>query len=43
MRLLTRFDTRFQPRLIEASYELLHAEHQAGELELPVDLHELAT
>jgi len=27
---------------VEAIYELLHAEHQAGELELPVDLHELA-
>ncbi|MDQ3241656.1 MAG: QsdR family transcriptional regulator [Actinomycetota bacterium] len=42
MRLLTRFDTGFQPRLIEAIYELLADEHEAGELELPVDLRELA-
>ena len=42
MRLLTRFDTGFQPRLIEAIHELLATEHEAGEIDLPVDLRELA-
>jgi AcrR family transcriptional regulator len=42
MRLLTRFDTGFQPRLINAIYELLKTEHEAGKLELPIDLRELA-
>ncbi len=42
MRLLTRFDTGFQPRLIEAIHELLADEHEVGELDLPVDLRELA-
>lgn len=42
MRLLTRHETDFQPRLIAAVEDLLDAEAQAGELDLPVDHHELA-
>jgi AcrR family transcriptional regulator len=42
MRLLTRHETDFQPRLIGAVHELLEEEAGAGRLELPVDLHELA-
>ena len=42
MRLLTRHDTDFQPRLIGAIEELLREETDAGRLELPVDLHEVA-
>jgi AcrR family transcriptional regulator len=42
MRLLTRHDTDFQPRLIQAIHALLCEEAQAGRLELPVDLRELA-
>jgi AcrR family transcriptional regulator len=42
MRLLTRYDTGFQPRLIEAIYSMLDEEALAGRIELPVDLHELA-
>jgi AcrR family transcriptional regulator len=42
MRLLTRHDTDFQPRLIGAVQELLKQEADAGRLDLPVDLHELA-
>ncbi len=42
MRLLTRHQTGFQPRLIGAIEELLDTEAQAGRLELPVDRHELA-
>jgi AcrR family transcriptional regulator len=42
MRLLTRHDAGFQPRLIRAIEELLDEEAEAGELTLPVDLHELA-
>lgn len=42
MRLLTRHDTGFQPRLIAAVQDLLEAEQEAGRLSLPVDLHELA-
>ena len=38
MRLLTRADMGFQPRLIDAVHQLLAAES----LDLPVDLHELA-
>ena len=38
MRLLTRHETDFQPRLIGAMHELLVAER----LDLPVDLHEVA-
>jgi AcrR family transcriptional regulator len=40
MRLLTRHETDFQPRLIAAIHELLDEEAEA--LDLPVDLHELA-
>ncbi|MGD0453591.1 MAG: QsdR family transcriptional regulator [Solirubrobacteraceae bacterium] len=42
MRLLTRHDTNFQPRLIGAIQELLGQETDAGRLDLPVDLHEVA-
>lgn len=42
MRLLTRHETDFQPRLIAAIEALLEAETIAGRLELAVDLHELA-
>jgi AcrR family transcriptional regulator len=42
MRLLTRHETDFQPRLIAAIEELLRDEADAGRLDLPVDLHELA-
>lgn len=42
MRLLTRHDTHFQPRLIAAVQDLLEDEAQAGRLNLPVDLHDLA-
>jgi AcrR family transcriptional regulator len=42
MRLLTRRETNFQPRLISAMHDLLERETAAGRLDLPVDLHELA-
>jgi AcrR family transcriptional regulator len=42
MRLLTRHDTDFQPRLIAAVELLLEAEVDSGALEVPVELHELA-
>jgi AcrR family transcriptional regulator len=42
MRLLTRRETDFQPRLIAAIEELLRAEATTGGLDVPVDLHELA-
>lgn len=42
MRLLTRRETDFQPRLIAAVEELLRAEAATGALDVPVDLHELA-
>ena len=42
MRLLTRHDTDFQPRLIAAMHDLLEQEAGAGRLDLPVDLQELA-
>lgn len=42
MRLLTRHDTHFQPRLIAAVQELLEAEQAAGRLELPVGAGDLA-
>ena len=42
MRLLTRHETGFQPRLIAAVEALLRRETDAGRLDLPVDLHELA-
>jgi AcrR family transcriptional regulator len=42
MRLLTRHDTDFQPRLIRAIQDLLEEETEAGRLDLPADLHEVA-
>ena len=42
MRLLTRRETNFQPRLIDAMHDLLERETEAGRLDLPVDLHDLA-
>jgi AcrR family transcriptional regulator len=42
MRLLTRAETGFQPRLIDAMHDLLSEETEAGRLDLPVDLHEVA-
>lgn len=42
MRLLTRHDTAFQPRLIAAIEELLTEEAAVGRLDLPVNLHDLA-
>jgi AcrR family transcriptional regulator len=42
MRLLTRRETDFQPRLIAAIEELLRGEAAGGALDVPVDLHELA-
>jgi AcrR family transcriptional regulator len=42
MRLLTRSDAGFQPRLIDTINRLLHAEARAGRLDLPVDLREVA-
>ena len=42
MRLLTRRDGGFQPRMIAAIGDLLRAETAAGALDLPVDLDEVA-
>jgi hypothetical protein len=42
MRLLTRHETDFQPRLIHAIERLLTQEADAGRLDLPVDLPDLA-
>lgn len=42
MRLLTRHDTGFQPRLIAAMHDLLAQEASAGRLDLPADLNEVA-
>jgi AcrR family transcriptional regulator len=42
MRLLTRRDTGFQPRLIDAIHGLLEKEERAGHIDLPVDLREVA-
>ena len=42
MRLLTRYETGFQPRLIDAMHDLLAQETEAGRLSLPVDLREVA-
>jgi AcrR family transcriptional regulator len=42
MRLLTRHDTDFQPRLIAAIEDILREEADAERLDLPVDLHEVA-
>lgn len=42
MRLLTRRDMDFQPRLIEAVERLLEEEVAAGRMELPADLYDVA-
>jgi AcrR family transcriptional regulator len=42
MRLLTLHDAGFQPRLIDAIERLLREEAEAGQLDLPVELRELA-
>jgi AcrR family transcriptional regulator len=42
MRLLTRRQTDFQPRLIDAMHRLLVEETASGALDLPVDLREVA-
>ena len=42
MRLLTRGESGFQPRLIDAMHDLLVEETDAGRLDLPVDLREVA-
>ena len=42
MRLLTRRDKGFQPRLIDAIHRMLDEETRARRLDLPVDLHEVA-
>lgn len=42
MRLLTRRETSFQARLIDAVEALLDEEVRSGHLDVPIDLHELA-
>src|SRR5436305_14963099 len=42
MRLLTRRDMDFQPRLIEAVEKLLAEEVEAGRLDVPANLHDVA-
>jgi AcrR family transcriptional regulator len=42
MRLLTRGESGFQPRLIDAIHDVLTEQADAGKLELPVDLREVA-
>ena len=42
MRLLTRGESGFQPRLIDAMHDLLQVEADAGALDLPADLREVA-
>jgi len=42
MRLLTRGESGFQPRLIDAMHDLLTEQAEAGALDLPVDLREVA-
>jgi AcrR family transcriptional regulator len=42
MRLLTRGESGFQPRLIDAMHDLLTEQADAGALALPVDLREVA-
>ena len=42
MRLLTRGESGFQPRLIDAMHDLLSEQADAGALDLPVDLREVA-
>jgi AcrR family transcriptional regulator len=42
MRLLTRHETGFQPRLIDAIHDLLAEQTESGDLALPVELREVA-
>src|SRR4051794_20186344 len=42
MRLLTRRDMDFQPRLISVVEDLLREEVEAGRMDLPADLHDVA-
>lgn len=42
MRLLTRYDAGFQPRLVEWLERLLLEETESGRLDLPADVHEVA-
>jgi AcrR family transcriptional regulator len=42
IRLMTRYQAGFQPRLVEWLERLLHEEVDAGRLELPADVHEVA-
>jgi AcrR family transcriptional regulator len=42
MRLLTRHETGFQPRLIDAMHDLLAEQTESGDLALPVELREVA-
>ena len=42
MRLLTRGESGFQPRLIDAMHDLLTEQADAGALDLPADLREVA-
>ena len=42
MRLMTRHDTAFQPRIIEAFRQILQEETEAGRMSLPADLDEVA-
>jgi hypothetical protein len=42
MRLLTRSDAGFQPRLIDAIQRMLEEETSAGRLDLPASLHDVA-
>lgn len=42
MRLMTRHDTGFQPRVIEAFRQILQEEADAGRMSLPADLDEVA-
>jgi len=42
MRLLTRHDAGFQPQLVAWLERLLHEEVDAGRLDLPADVHEVA-
>jgi AcrR family transcriptional regulator len=42
MRVLTRHETDFQPRLIASVERVVSEEREAGRLELPVESHELA-
>jgi hypothetical protein len=42
MRLLTRYDAGFQPRLVAWLEALLLEETETGRLDLPADVHEVA-